>query len=69
MSGVSSPELRLDGAMDVAVDVIGAEPLDEAVRAEHDEHLRLHARETERRPVALHDLVYRGQPARRPVNR
>ena len=30
--------LRLDGAVDVAVDVVGAEPVDEAVGAQHREH-------------------------------
>ena len=34
----SSAQLRLDGAMDVAVDVIGAESIDEAVRPQHGEH-------------------------------
>ena len=62
-------ELRLDGAMDVAVDPIGAEPVDEAVRAQHGEHARLDAREPQRRPAAL--ARARGSPraARRPASR
>jgi hypothetical protein len=47
--------------MDVPVNVIAAEPLDEAVRAQHDEHVGLHAREPQRSAVAFHELVDRGE--------
>ena len=40
-------QLRLDRAVDVAVDVVGADSLDEPVRLEHRAHLRLHAREAQ----------------------
>jgi hypothetical protein len=54
-------ELRHDGALNIAVDAICAEPVDEAVSAEDGEHVRLHARETQRCTVALQQLVDRGQ--------
>ena len=54
-------QLRLDGAMDIPVDAIGAEAGDEAIRAKYGKHARLHAREAQGCSVALHELVDRGQ--------
>ena len=55
-AGTLRMQLRLDGAMDVAVDPISAESIHESIRAKHGEHARLDPRKPQRRAVALEEI-------------
>ena len=50
-------ELRLDGAVDVAVDVIGADPVDDSIGLKHRQDVGLDACEAEADVVGLEELV------------
>ena len=55
--GCSRSQLRPDGALYVAVDAVGAEPVEEAVGREDRKDLPLHARAPQRHALAVQELV------------
>src|SRR5436305_13686042 len=51
-----SCQLPLDGAMDIAVYVVGADQLDDSVCAEHRQDLRIRSRDAKRHVVCLKEV-------------
>ena len=54
-------ELGLDGAVDVAVQMVGSDPVDDAVSLEHGQDVWLHPGEPKRRSLRVDELVDLGE--------